>query len=612
MKFGGVGAMATLVHVISALAAKSFLQVDAQQANLIGFALAFIVSYTGHARITFNAPLRSGQQISRFMLVAIMGFAASSAVVWIVTGPMSLSFPVAMGAVAVVVPAISFVAMQTWVFSNQSKSDQTSLPDLALAVAVALAVVAVFWGRLVNHDIAWYLFATRDWLAGAQLYVDIVEVNPPLAFYLTVPALGLADLLKIDDEQGHILAVALLLALGLFWSGRILLAAHEMPTWKRLAFLLGTALAILIPTLNGLGQREQILVICFLPWALLEASTRPVRQGQILAAALFAAIGMCLKPHFVALPLAVTVLNCFDTRSFRPFLTLSNMVFLAVGIAYVGYVWAVHPAYLLQTAPAAMWVYGAFGKPMPVVLSGVGRHLALFALLIAVAHRSGSLTREVRLFAALAVGGFFSYMLQSTGFAYHKVPFLAFTAIASFFLLLQASRTWATSIIAAVTILAIAGLGLMQGFYRNRVLPEITEAIEDLGPINSLITLSSQIHTGPPIALALGADWASGYPHNWLVPGAVNRLANTDCMVEEEVCARLEAIAAQNRTANIRDIDRLQPDLLIVDQKSAVFDTPRFDWLAFLAEDPAWAAVFADYRQVAASGRFLYFQRTNP
>ncbi len=609
IRFGGVGVVATLVHVFTALAARSLLQVDVQQANLIGFSLAFVVSYSGHARVTFNAPMRSGPQMARFVLVALTGFAASTAVVWIVTGPMGLGFPVAMGAVAVIVPAISFVAMRMWVFADQSRTGQSCLPDLALALAVALAVVAVFWGRLVNHDIAWYLFATRDWLGGAQLYVDIVEVNPPLNFYLTVPALGLANLLGVTDQQGHYVAVALLLATALFWSGRILLVAHEMPTLKRLAFLLGTALAILLPVLNGLGQREQLLVICFLPWALIEASPRPVRRGQTLVAAQFAAIGMCLKPHFVVLPLAVTALNCIEARSLRPILAPTNMVFLATGLAYVGYVLAVHPAYLLETAPAAMWVYGAFGRPMLEVLSGLGPSLGLFVLLVAVAYRNGALTRETRLFFALAVAGLASYFLQGTGFSYHKVPFLTFTAVASFFLIHQASRGLGVPMLATLAASAIAILGVQQGFYRNKAIPEITRVTDDLGPIRQLMTLSSQIHTGPPVAMEIEADWASSYPHNWLVPGAVNRIAKTDCTVEVETCARLKAIAARNRTANIRDISRLRPDLMIVDRNSGYFDKPGFDWLAFMAEDPAWSDVFASYHQVAVSSHFLYFMR---
>lgn len=164
------------------------------------------------------------------------------------------------------------IALQARVPENRSQLDRGAIADLLLIAVIALLVVSVFWERLVNHDIAWYLFATRDWLAGAQLYVDIVEVNPPLAFYLTVPALGLADLLGITDQQGHYVAMTLFLAIVLVWSSRILIAAHGMATPPSLAFLLRTALAVLLPTLNGLGQRDQILVISFLPWAFIEAA----------------------------------------------------------------------------------------------------------------------------------------------------------------------------------------------------------------------------------------------------------------------------------------------------------------------------------------------------
>jgi hypothetical protein len=76
-----------------------------------------------------------------------------------------------------------------------------------------------------------------------------------------------------------------------------------------------------------------------------------------------------------------------------------------------------------------------------------------------------------------------------------------------------------------------------------------------------------------------------------------------------ETCAHLKAIAARNRSANIRDIARLQPGLVIVDRSSGYFDRPEFDWLAFMAEDPDWADAFNGYQQVAVSERFLYFMR---
>ena len=64
------------------------------------------------------------------------------------------------------------------------------------------------------------------------------------------------------------------------------------------------------------------------------------------------------------------------------------------------------------------------------------------------------------------------------------------------------------------------------------------------------------------------------------------------------------AIAARNRSENIEDMIANPPDLLVVDRESEYFDTPNFDWLAFMAEDPAWAAVFDDYAYVGKSNEW--------
>jgi hypothetical protein len=48
---------------------------------------------------------------------------------------------------------------------------------------------------------------------------------------------------------------------------------------------------------------------------------------------------------------------------------------------------------------------------------------------------------------------------------------------------------------------------------------------------------------------------------------------------------------------------------LIIDRNSGFFPAPYFDWLAFMAEDPAWDGVFRHYREVARTPRFLFFRR---
>ena len=43
---------------------------------------------------------------------------------------------------------------------------------------------------------------------------------------------------------------------------------------------------------------------------------------------------------------------------------------------------------------------------------------------------------------------------------------------------------------------------------------------------------------------------------------------------------------------------------------SGYFDTQPFDWLAFMAADPDWPAVFADYSLATSTNRFDYYRRT--
>jgi len=606
MRFGGVGLLATATHVLAALAAQATLPVTGQQANLAGFAAGVAVSYTGHARVTFGMPIGSPPQMLRFGLIAFLGLAASSLIVHAAMR-LDLPFAVAMAAVAVVVPSLSYLAMRFWVFLERDTPRRLPV-DIVVSAGLSLAMLAVFWGRMVNHDVAWYLFATRDWLAGAELYVDLVEVNPPLNFYLTVPTLLIADGLGIADMQAHYVTMALLLFVCLQWCGRVLRIAFDMSAGRRAAVLTILGIALVLPALNGLGQREQVMAMCFLPWALHQAAPRGPGATETMASAAFAAVGMCLKPHFVLFPLAVTILDCFRNRSLLPVVSVSNLVFLAAGLGYVAFVRLVHPAYLTTVLGLAVDVYGAYGSPFPSVLSKIAFPMAFVALWVAILLHSRSAGRPVALFLSLAAAGLGTYFLQGTGFSYHRIPFLTFSMVAAA-LVLVAGGLRAPRLAAGAVALAIGVTDLSQGFYRSAALPEILQVAPELGPVDGVLMLSSHVYAGPPVAIALGTDWSSSYPANWLVPGAINRLAKSDCAAMAETCARLQAAAARNRADNIADILQNRPGLLIVDRSSGYFDRAGFDWLAFMAEDPAWPPVFADYRAVAQSDRFLFFLR---
>jgi hypothetical protein len=479
----------------------------------------------------------------------------------------------------------------------------------AVGGVAALALLLTFWDRMANHDIAWFLIATRKWLEGARLYVDLVEVNPPLNFYLTLPSVWLADLFEVSDTNGQYLAIALLCFASILGSALILSAVSDVSPVEQALLLVGAAAAAILSSLNGVGQREQVMLLCFLPWALREAWPERSSRLLTLCTAAIAAVGMCLKPYFVVLPLAVTILNVFQARSIRPVLSPSNLVFLGFGLAYLAFVRAWHPAYLSDIVPFGLEVYGAYGKPAAEVLTRIAVLVGLFLLFLTATLHCQAMTRAIGVFVALAMGGLVSYFLQATGFSYHKVPFVGFGIVACCLVLLQQDTARLAQGTALVVALLMLGAGVKQGFYKNTAIPEINRTLDGLGPFDGLTMLSSHVYTGPPVAIALNAEWISNYPAHWLVPGAINRLEVLDCRIAAPTCARLRGIAARNRKDSISDIARAQPELLIVDRNSGYFDRPGFDWLGFMAEDPNWAPLFASYRQFATSDRFLYFRR---
>ena len=51
---------------------------------------------------------------------------------------------------------------------------------LAVLLAALVLVLATALSSPLKDDVAWLLYVARKWLGGQRLYVDLVEVNPPL------------------------------------------------------------------------------------------------------------------------------------------------------------------------------------------------------------------------------------------------------------------------------------------------------------------------------------------------------------------------------------------------------------------------------------------------
>ena len=175
-----------------------------------------------------------------------------------------------------------------------------------LALLPALAFVAIILAPPMNHDVAAVLNFAERWLAGERLYRDLIDVNPPLVFMVTLIPAALAAWTPLDGPQS-LLVCMLALCAGL-WR-----MTHALRRGRAEDPIEAATLSAVIPLLlvmagYDFGQREHLMAICAIPYAILAARRiEGVHTGRALAigVTLLAAMAFALKPHFLAVPALV-------------------------------------------------------------------------------------------------------------------------------------------------------------------------------------------------------------------------------------------------------------------------------------------------------------------
>src|SRR4051812_17499075 len=144
----------------------------------------------------------------------------------------------------------------------------------ALSVALLLVVLGVVLFTMLRSplkdDIAWLLYVARRWMAGRELYIDVVEVNPPLIVWISAVPLQIA---RWIDADPRFVAMPVFIAgvLGCAWWTAVLLRRRGGVCTDLLPVFAVIGSALLILPAADLGQREHLLVAAFLPYLALFA-----------------------------------------------------------------------------------------------------------------------------------------------------------------------------------------------------------------------------------------------------------------------------------------------------------------------------------------------------
>ena len=503
---------------------------------------------------------------------------------------------------------------------------------VGLALVLALAgLVPQFLSRTLP-DIAYLLYAAGRVLDGARLYVDILEINPPLIVWLNMPVVAAARALGASDVTIYRLAVVAVLA-GSVHACRWVIgrtAEGQDPVLRRFLLLLVVVALFVLPRLDW-GEREHLTLALVLPYVLFTAVR--VQQGaagprSAIWIGALAAVGIAVKPQFALLCLARESLLAARGPRRRP--TLEGAVIAAAGAAYLIAVAVAAPEYfaLVRELGGAYHTYLHNSWPVTALL-GDGAAVALGALLLAVAlwRWRGADAFRVTLVVAV-VACFVAAVMQQKGWRYHFLPALALAWILLAVLgtLLQGARTaWTERLFVAIAGAGAltAGLVALAGCLAQAVRPldpkydadpsigQLIPVLREQAPDGDVMVVSPNMASGFPLMTYAGTRWPLRFSNLWPVVAAYDSALQAHEPFRYRPDATMTAEERRVLDTVAEDFVRSRPPLVLVLRTAP--DRPkwgmrRMDLLAFLRRDPRFDAQFAGYDSLGMVAQYVVYR----
>jgi hypothetical protein len=488
--------------------------------------------------------------------------------------------------------------------ANASRLAAFLSQPLCIAFTVLALVTALRTTGTVDSDVAWQLWIAERMHSGAHLYRDIIEINPPLWFWMALPVDRASELFHLRPETALVLAIGASAMLAIAATDRLL---HHIAPQRRGLLLAYAALTLMGMPWMHVGQREQLVLIGTLPYAALIASRRLARPVPPLLAALVgvgAALCFALKHYFLIVPALLEIWLVVRAKSNWRLLRPEILGLVAVGALYAGAILLFAPDYLTRIVPLVSLAYGVTGAPSFLYLFGPFALIGLFTLGFVLAHArllDGPAAPFSLSLVVAAIGFACVYFIQSKGWIYHSIPLVGCASLALAALVAETRGPTRLLRIAAPALLSFPMLlAFQEQRYPINPSPDLQDAVSGLRPGDTVGFLAVETAIPWSITLQRGLRFPSRYMGYWML----NAVVNDEQSVHPD--PRLAGLGRQVVAETVSDFTCTPPRRLIVPR-------PRpgdrgFDVLPFFLRDPKFAALLTHYKVKERTGLETYEQ----
>jgi hypothetical protein len=513
---------------------------------------------------------------------------------------------------------------------------------LRALVPGAFWVLPVIWAAVyllppVNFDSSLILAVAQRWLGGERLYVDLIDVNPPLIFVLNLVPAGIAKLTGISGPVALVLSILAFIAVCVWLSLKLipLVVSPERGMTRMILPPLLLYATVIFPG-DMFSQREHLMTVPLFPYVLLAAARvmgAPVPRTRAWTIAILAAIGFGLKPYFLGIP-ALIELYILVQRGPKALRDPVPWIMLVLFVVYPIATWIWLPQYFTDIVPLVMSAYESLGGATLLTIL-LGNQLAPALVVIIPVGIGAFLGRQpilIKMLVLASIGTMASGLVQGKGWPYHLLPSqtlalvllgLTVTELLDRMVLRTDGKaavghdpwTMPRAIVGLMMLSFISLTGYIrttfydQWGWTDSAAAQLLRVVKPYAEGKSILILSPGVYPLFPMLNYANAKLALRFQTIWPLQGAYNGCAPSDPRYHAA-----KDITPSERAmdrAVIEDFAKYQPPLVIIDKVAGIdfCGGKDFDLLEYFLRQPGFAREMAHYDLLTQYDRYIIYKR---
>jgi hypothetical protein len=437
---------------------------------------------------------------------------------------------------------------------------------------------AFYSAQPLLSDVSYFVESAKRILHGAVPYQDILENNPPLAFWITMPPIWLAEILGFRAETAFVF-YTLSIAAGivtLVWSqtrNSILICAISIVSCFSLAF--------------GFGQREYFAALFLLPYI---ASTLLGKNQHRYVIGILLGLAVCFKPHFALIPL------CVEAYMWRGIWRVELFAAAIFSALFPILIWITYPNYYSDIVPLVLQTYSAYNASFLEILlsSTFVIFAALFILTLIISLSQAQDQTHVRVWLAAGFGAAACHFIQHKGWPYQLLPGISFASI-GFLLAVASLKQKILKVIFGLIFIGGASLGITaSGATEQQQNALKLEKLLGQNKPNALMILSYDIGDSFPFLQTHNMNWTGHFQSLWMMAAVAKRMLPA---------AQASDITMRVTNWLLEDLTGSKPDFIIVVQRG------QSNLIEPFLSDERFKATWASYELANKEAEFELWRR---